>query len=147
MMEPEIPPVEGEIPACRKPSGSPRVGYQLFSVLLHETGQRAVHDSDDERTAITVTMVCPGASEQQRTEKRRKPYVPFFSKTLARITDPAVGASRAHPQPATGEGTPAALTDREAPAMRRYSHPEGSPLFLALPTSGSRRWRSPGRSG
>ena len=26
-------------------------------------------------------------------EKRRKPYVPIFSRTLARITEPAVGAS------------------------------------------------------
>src|SRR5208282_1905917 len=27
------------------------------------------------------------------TEKRRKPYVPIFSKTPARMTEPAVGAS------------------------------------------------------
>ena len=27
------------------------------------------------------------------SEKRRKPYVPIFSRTLARITEPAVGAS------------------------------------------------------
>ena len=27
------------------------------------------------------------------SEKRRKPYVPIFSKTPARMTEPAVGAS------------------------------------------------------
>ena len=27
------------------------------------------------------------------SEKRRNPYVPIFSRTLARITEPAVGAS------------------------------------------------------
>src|SRR5271157_3836263 len=47
-----------------------------------------------ERTAITVMMVGSlAASGSSGTEKRRKPYVPIFSKTLARITDPAVGAS------------------------------------------------------
>src|SRR5258708_31516759 len=47
-----------------------------------------------ERPAITVTTV--GFLEvlgSSGSEKRRNPYVPIFSSTLARITDPAVGAS------------------------------------------------------
>src|SRR6267142_5506169 len=47
-----------------------------------------------ERTAITFTTVAffevLGSSG---SEKRRNPYVPIFSRTLARITEPAVGAS------------------------------------------------------
>ena len=47
-----------------------------------------------ESTAITVTMVgFLTESGSSGSEKRRKPYVPIFSRTLARITDPAVGAS------------------------------------------------------
>jgi hypothetical protein len=47
-----------------------------------------------ERTAITVTTVgFFDVSGNKGREKRRKPYVPIFSRTLARITDPAVGAS------------------------------------------------------
>src|SRR5690242_17934788 len=47
-----------------------------------------------ERTAITVTTVLSfEVSGSKGSEKRRKPYVPIFSSTLARITDPAVGAS------------------------------------------------------
>ena len=33
------------------------------------------------------------ASGSSGREKRRKPYVPIFSRTLASITEPAVGAS------------------------------------------------------
>src|SRR5229473_4768026 len=47
-----------------------------------------------ESTAITVTTV--GFLEvlgSSGSEKRRNPYVPIFSSTLARITEPAVGAS------------------------------------------------------
>src|SRR5438552_13482753 len=47
-----------------------------------------------ESTAITVTTVLSvevfGSSGN---EKRRKPYVPIFSRTLASTTEPAVGAS------------------------------------------------------
>ena len=47
-----------------------------------------------ESTAITVTMVgFLAASGSSGREKRRKPYVPIFSRTLARTTEPAVGAS------------------------------------------------------
>src|SRR5437899_2207480 len=47
-----------------------------------------------ERTAITVTTVGSfDVSGNSGSEKRRKPYVPIFSSTLARITEPAVGAS------------------------------------------------------
>src|SRR5690242_6042807 len=47
-----------------------------------------------ERTAITVTTVGSfDVSGNSGSEKRRKPYVPIFSRTLARITEPAVGAS------------------------------------------------------
>src|SRR5258707_10641858 len=47
-----------------------------------------------ERIAIELIMVgfladCGNSGK----EKRRKPYVPIFSRTLARITEPAVGAS------------------------------------------------------
>src|SRR5713101_4026740 len=47
-----------------------------------------------ESSAITFTthgfLAVSGSSGR---EKRRKPYVPIFSRTLARITEPAVGAS------------------------------------------------------
>src|SRR5689334_21346173 len=47
-----------------------------------------------ERIAITLTTVgFFEVSGNSGSEKRRKPYVPIFSSTLARITDPAVGAS------------------------------------------------------
>src|SRR5580704_6995992 len=47
-----------------------------------------------ESTAMTFTthgfLAVSGTSGK---EKRRNPYVPIFSRTLARITEPAVGAS------------------------------------------------------
>src|ERR1700734_1796147 len=47
-----------------------------------------------ERTAITVTTVgFFDVSGSSGSEKRRNPYVPIFNRTLARITEPAVGAS------------------------------------------------------
>src|SRR5437879_12669989 len=47
-----------------------------------------------ERTAITFTTVAFfEVLGSNGSEKRRKPYVPIFSRTLARITEPAVGAS------------------------------------------------------
>src|SRR5262245_12410352 len=47
-----------------------------------------------DRTAMILMMVGFLAdSGSSGSEKRRKPYVPIFSSTLARITDPAVGAS------------------------------------------------------
>src|SRR5579864_5735832 len=47
-----------------------------------------------ERIAITLTTVgFFEVSGNSGSEKRRNPYVPIFSSTLARITDPAVGAS------------------------------------------------------
>src|SRR5215471_522624 len=47
-----------------------------------------------ERIAIVFRMVGFFAdSGSSGSEKRRNPYVPIFSRTLARITDPAVGAS------------------------------------------------------
>src|SRR5215472_14455865 len=47
-----------------------------------------------ERIAIVFRMVGFFAdSGSSGSEKRRNPYVPIFNRTLARITDPAVGAS------------------------------------------------------
>src|SRR5229473_8301248 len=47
-----------------------------------------------ERMAITLTTVgFFEVSGSSGSEKRRKPYVPIFSRTLARMTEPAVGAS------------------------------------------------------
>src|SRR5437868_14811701 len=47
-----------------------------------------------ERIAIALRMVGFLADAgSSGSEKRRKPYVPIFSRTLARITEPAVGAS------------------------------------------------------
>src|ERR1035438_6380138 len=47
-----------------------------------------------ESTAMMFTMVGFLAESGNRgSEKRRNPYVPIFSRTLARITEPAVGAS------------------------------------------------------
>src|SRR5271170_7127707 len=39
------------------------------------------------------TLVCIRTSGKNGSEKRMKPYVPIFSRTPARITEPAVGAS------------------------------------------------------
>src|SRR5713226_3726258 len=39
------------------------------------------------------TFVCMITSGKNGIEKRIKPYVPIFSRTPARITEPAVGAS------------------------------------------------------
>src|ERR1700688_1513997 len=39
------------------------------------------------------TFVCIRTSGKNGSEKRMKPYVPIFSKTPARMTEPAVGAS------------------------------------------------------
>src|ERR1700692_3349040 len=47
-----------------------------------------------ERMARILTMVPSIEAWGSRgREKRRNPYVPIFSNTLARITEPAVGAS------------------------------------------------------
>src|SRR5262252_7731869 len=47
-----------------------------------------------ESTATIVTTVGLIAARGSRgRENRRNPYVPIFSRTLARTTDPAVGAS------------------------------------------------------
>src|SRR5579872_4959540 len=47
-----------------------------------------------ERTARICTMVWSDeACGSSGSENRRKLYVPIFSRTAARITDPAVGAS------------------------------------------------------
>src|ERR1017187_229484 len=39
------------------------------------------------------TLVCISTSEKNGSKKRMKPYVPIFSRTPARMTEPAVGAS------------------------------------------------------
>src|SRR5215467_5502235 len=47
-----------------------------------------------ERIAMILTTVgFLAVSGSSGSENRRKPYVPIFSRTLARITEPAVGAS------------------------------------------------------
>ena len=46
--------------------------------------------------SIAMTLTTQGffaVSGSKGSEKRRNPYVPIFSRTLARITEPAVGAS------------------------------------------------------
>src|SRR5579863_3821580 len=46
--------------------------------------------------SVAITFTTHGffaVSGSRGSEKRRKPYVPIFSRTLARITEPAVGAS------------------------------------------------------
>src|SRR5229473_7272912 len=39
------------------------------------------------------TLVCMSTSGKNGSEKRMNPYVPIFSRTPARMTEPAVGAS------------------------------------------------------
>ena len=39
------------------------------------------------------TLGCDTTAGKKGSEKRTNPYVPIFSKTPARMTDPAVGAS------------------------------------------------------
>src|SRR5712671_3797186 len=44
-------------------------------------------------SVIIIGTKCRVASGRIGSENRRKPYVPIFSMTAARITEPAVGAS------------------------------------------------------
>src|SRR5437773_5844328 len=52
--------------------------------MMATTERKIIH----QRTRESITT--PG---KNGSEKRMKPYVPIFSKTPARITEPAVGAS------------------------------------------------------
>src|SRR5271157_4472877 len=47
----------------------------------------------DRVTSRFLTHVVIATPGKNGSEKRRKPYVPIFSRTPARITEPAVGAS------------------------------------------------------
>src|SRR3954451_11985208 len=47
----------------------------------------------DRTATIVITVGLMAARGSRGSEKRRKPYVPIFSRTLASTTDPAVGAS------------------------------------------------------
>src|SRR5271165_5838051 len=47
----------------------------------------------DSVTSSVRTQVVIATAGKNGSEKRRNPYVPIFSRTPARITEPAVGAS------------------------------------------------------
>jgi hypothetical protein len=47
----------------------------------------------DSTAMIVITFEFLAVSGSSGRENRRKPYVPIFSSTLARTTEPAVGAS------------------------------------------------------
>src|SRR6516164_3796081 len=77
-----------------------------------------------ESTAITLTMVgFLAASGSKGREKRRNPYVPIFSRTLARITDPAVGASVCASGSQVWKGNIGTFTAKPTKKAQKTHHP------------------------
>ena len=86
--------VSAKMPSITKPRWlTERVRDQLLDVRLHEATQRAVDDADDREREDRRRPDVTAASGKSGTAKRRKPKVPIFSMTPARITEPPVGAS------------------------------------------------------
>src|SRR5438105_10487649 len=86
-----------------------------------------------DRTAITFTTVAffevLGSSG---SEKRRKPYVPIFSRTLARITEPAVGASVCASGSQVWNGNIGTFTAKPRKKAQKTHHaiPAGTLIFI-----------------
>src|SRR5260370_24748873 len=80
-----------------------------------------------ESSAITFTthgfLAVSGSSG---SEKRRNPYVPIFSRTLARITEPAVGASVCASGSQVWNGNMGTFTAN--PTKKAQKTPHSSPL-------------------
>src|SRR3954454_21367599 len=96
MIDPEIPARFSEmIPSVQKPIWLTEEDATSFFQSFCIRDARAPYTMPMiESTATTVTTVgFTAARGSSGSEKRRKPYVPIFSRTLASTTDPAVGAS------------------------------------------------------
>src|SRR5271169_4572783 len=76
-----------------------------------------------ERIARILTMVTSiEALGSSGSEKRRNPYVPIFSRTLARITDPAVGASTCASGSQVWNGNIGTLTAKPTKKAQKTHH-------------------------
>ena len=96
MIEPEMPAgLSAKIPSVQNPRWlTDEYATSFFQSFCIRQASAPYTMPMIESTAITLTIVgFLAESGSSGSEKRRKPYVPIFSRTLARTTDPAVGAS------------------------------------------------------
>src|ERR1017187_3815115 len=76
----------------------------------------------DSSETIVMTVGFLAASGSSGTEKRRNPYVPIFSRTLARITEPAVGASTCASGSQVWNGNIGTLTAKPTKKAQKTHH-------------------------
>src|SRR5215470_17221410 len=76
------------------------------------------------------------------SEKRRKPYVPIFSRTLARITEPAVGASVCASGSQVWNGNIGTFTAKPTKKAQKTHHstPLDSDVFIRSAMSNEYVW-------
>src|ERR1039457_3453965 len=96
MMEPEIPAgLSAKIPSVQKPRWlTEEYATSFFQSFCIRQASAPYTIPIMERTATILMMVGFLAESGSRgSDNRREPYVPIFGRTLASITEPAVGAS------------------------------------------------------
>src|SRR5579871_5091728 len=96
MMDPEIPlAFSAKIPRVQNPRWlTEEYATSFFQSFCIRQASAPYTMPTSERNAIAPTIFGSlAASGRSGSEKRRNPYVPIFSRTLARTTEPAVGAS------------------------------------------------------
>src|SRR3954449_13227010 len=96
MMEPEIPAGFREMmPSVQKPMWlTEEYATNFFqSFCIRQASARYTMPMIESTATIVATRGFTAARGSSGKEKRRKPYVPIFSRTLASTTEPAVGAS------------------------------------------------------
>src|ERR1035441_9456042 len=76
----------------------------------------------DSRETMVRTVEFFAASGSNGTEKRRNPYVPIFSRTLARMTEPAVGASTCASGSQVWNGNIGTLTAKPTKKAQKTHH-------------------------
>src|SRR3954447_10460945 len=96
-----------------------------------------------DRMAIVLMMVgFLAESGSSGSEKRRNPYVPIFSRTLARTTEPAVGASVCASGSQVWKGNIGTLTAKPTKKAQNTHHcmaPE-SDVFIRSAMSNEYTW-------
>src|ERR1041385_1606152 len=96
MIDPEIPAGFSEImPSVQNPMWlTDEYATSFFqSFCIRQASAPYTMPIIDSTATIVTTVGFTEARGSSGREKRRKPYVPIFSRTLASTTDPAVGAS------------------------------------------------------
>src|SRR3954454_5084275 len=96
MMEPEIPAGFREMmPSVQKPMWlTEEYATNFFqSFCIRQASAPYTMPMIESTATIVTTRGFTAALGSNGREKRRNPYVPIFSRTLASTTDPAVGAS------------------------------------------------------